>query len=94
MEIGPRYAAPTTALSLSGKVADRLKWVAIPPLRDVEAARAEIHWAKEHGAVGVFFRGMEGNLTLDNPYFSPVYALAEKLDLPIRTSSSASGTAI
>jgi len=66
-----------------GKVADRLKWVAIPPLRDVEAARAEIQWAKEHGAVGIFFRGMEGNLTLDNPYFSPVYALAEKLDLPI-----------
>ena len=26
---------------------------------------------------------MEGNLTLDNPYFSPIYALAEKLDLTI-----------
>ncbi len=48
-----------------------------------DAACGEIEWAKEHGAVGVFFRGMEGNLTLDNPYFSPVYALAEKLDLTI-----------
>ena len=64
-----------------GKAADRLKWVAIPPLRDIDAACAEIEWAKEHGAVGVFFRGMEGNLTLDNLYFSPVYASAEKLDL-------------
>jgi predicted TIM-barrel fold metal-dependent hydrolase len=42
-----------------------------------------MHWAKEHGAVGVFFRGMEGNLTLDNPYFLPIYAQAEKLDLTI-----------
>jgi predicted TIM-barrel fold metal-dependent hydrolase len=65
------------------KAPDRLKWVAIPPLRDIEASLAEIKWAKEQGAVGVFFRGMEGNLTLDNPYFSPIYALAEKLDLTI-----------
>ena len=40
-------------------------------------------WAKEHGAVGIFFRGMEGNLTLDNPYFFSIYAQAEQLDLPI-----------
>ena len=38
---------------------------------------------EEQGTVGVFFRGMEGNLTLDNPYFNPVYALAEKLDLTV-----------
>jgi predicted TIM-barrel fold metal-dependent hydrolase len=62
---------------------DRLKWVAILPLRSVEASLQEIGWAKEQGAVGVFFRGMEGNLTLDNPYFFPVYAEAEKLDLAI-----------
>jgi uncharacterized protein len=62
---------------------DRLKWVAILPLRSVEASLQEIKSAKEQGAVGVFFRGMEGNLTLDNPYFFPVYAEAEKLDLAI-----------
>jgi predicted TIM-barrel fold metal-dependent hydrolase len=62
---------------------DRLKWVMIPPLRDIDASQAEMKWAKEHGAVGVFFRGMEGNLTLDNPYFNPIYARAEELDLTI-----------
>jgi predicted TIM-barrel fold metal-dependent hydrolase len=65
------------------KAAERLKWVAIPPLRDIEASLVEMKWAKEQGAVGVFFRGMEGNLTLDNPYFLPIYTLAEKLDLTI-----------
>ena len=61
----------------------RLRWVMILPLRDVDASLAEMHWAKERGAVGIFFRGMEGNLTLDNPYFAPIYALAEKLGLAV-----------
>lgn len=54
-------------------VPDRLKWVAILPLRSLEASLEEMEWAKEQGAVGIFFRGMEGSLTLDNPYFFPIY---------------------
>jgi predicted TIM-barrel fold metal-dependent hydrolase len=65
------------------KAPDRLKWVVILPLRDIAASLAEMKWAKEQGAVGVFFRGMEGNLTLDNPQLHPIYALAEKLDLTL-----------
>jgi uncharacterized protein len=65
------------------KASSRLKWIAIPPLRSVDASLQEMNWAKERGAVGVFFRGMEGNLTLDNPYFFPIYAQAEKLDMAI-----------
>lgn len=65
------------------KAPERLKWVAILPLRAISSALEEMTWAKERGAVGIFFRGMEGNLTLDNPYFFPVYAQAEQLDLPI-----------
>ena len=44
---------------------------------------AEMKWAKEQGAVGIFLRGMEGNLTLDNPQLHPIYALAERLDLTL-----------
>ena len=65
------------------KAKDRLKWVAIPPLRSIDESIKELRWAKERGAVGVFFRGIEGNRTLDNPYFSPVYQEASDLDLPI-----------
>jgi uncharacterized protein len=65
------------------KAADRLKWVAILPLRSLEASLEQMKWAKEQGAVGIFFRGMEGNLTLDNPYFFSIYDRAERLDLPI-----------
>src|SRR6266576_6566423 len=41
---------------------DRIHWVAIPPLRCIEESVKELKWAKQNGAVGVFFRGMEGNL--------------------------------
>ena len=55
----------------------------IPPLRSIEDSLKELRWAKEHGAVGVFFRGIEGTRTLDDPYFFPVYQEASNLDLPI-----------
>jgi predicted TIM-barrel fold metal-dependent hydrolase len=61
----------------------RIRWVAVPPLRSISESIAELKTAKQNGAVGVFFRGMEGNLTLDNPYFFPVYQTAMELDLPI-----------
>ena len=68
-------------------VADRadgkIRWVVVPPLRDVSASVQELRFGKEHGACGVFFRGIEGDRTLDDPYFFPVYQEAEALDLPI-----------
>jgi len=62
---------------------DRLRWVAIPPLRSVEQSIDEMRWSKEHGAVGVFFRGMENDINIDEPRFFPIYGEAERLDLPI-----------
>ncbi|HEX9879937.1 MAG TPA: amidohydrolase family protein [Candidatus Binatia bacterium] len=62
---------------------DRLRWVVVPPLRSIEESIREMRWGKERGAVGVFFRGIEGNRTLDDPYFFPVYQEAADLDLPI-----------
>ncbi len=42
-----------------------------------------MHEAKQNGAVGIFFSGIVGSLTLNNPHFFPIYAEAEKLGLPI-----------
>ena len=42
------------------KAGDRLRWVVVPPLRDMNASVREIETARDHGAVGVFFRGVEG----------------------------------
>ena len=53
------------------------------PLKSIEESVKEIKSAKANVAVGVFFRGIEGNYTLDNPYFFPVYQAAMDVDLPI-----------
>jgi uncharacterized protein len=62
---------------------NRIRWVVVPPLRSIEESMKEIKAAKANGAVGVFFRGIEGNRTLDDAYFHPVYQAAMDLDLPI-----------
>ena len=61
----------------------RIKWVVIPPLRDINASLPEIQFGRDNGACGVFFRGIEMDRTLDDPYFFPVYAEAQSLDMPI-----------
>ena len=65
------------------KARHRLRWVAVLPLRSIEASVEEMRAAKRNGAVGLFFRGIEGRLTLDNPHFFPIYEEASRLDLAI-----------
>lgn len=62
---------------------DRLRWVIVPPLRNLDRTIEELHFGKEHGAVGVMFRGVEKDRSLADPYFFPVYEEASRLDLPI-----------
>lgn len=62
---------------------DRLRWVIVPPLRDVDRTIEELQFGKEHGAVGVMFRGVEKDRSLADPYFFPVYEEASRLGLPI-----------
>ncbi len=65
------------------KSGSRMRWVVVPPLHSAEQSVQEIKWGKDHGAVGVFFRGIEGHRTLDNPYFNPIYQAASDTNLPI-----------
>ena len=62
----------------------RLRWVAVLPLLSIERAVEEIRWAKDHGACGVFKKGIEcGDRAASDPYFFPVYEEASRLDMPI-----------
>lgn len=60
-----------------------MKWVVVLPFQSMNVAIDEIRFAKDHGAVGVFFRGMEGDYTLDHPDLFPVYEEAQKHNLSI-----------
>jgi predicted TIM-barrel fold metal-dependent hydrolase len=61
----------------------RMKWVAVLPFQSMSVAVDEIRYAKQNGAVGIFFRGIEGDYTLDHPYLFPVYDEAQKNQLSI-----------
>src|SRR6266446_8144909 len=62
----------------------RLRWAAVLPLLNIDKAVEELRWAKDHGACGVFKKGIEcGDRAASDPYFFPVYEEASRLDLPI-----------
>lgn len=73
---------------------NRIRWVLVPPLRDPDAAIEEIRYGKEHGAAGIFFRAIEVDMSLAEPYFSPIYAEAARLNLPICIHTGAGSSKI
>ena len=70
--------------SATEKSRGRLRWVAVLPLLSIDRAVAELRWAKDHGACGVFKKGIEcGDRAASDPYFFPIYQEASRLDMPI-----------
>lgn len=64
----------------------RLRWVAMAPLLsigDPGLVRAELDFCKENGACGIFMCGLACDRQLTDPYFHPLYEMAQALDLPI-----------
>ena len=62
---------------------NRLRWVVVPPVLDMDAAVAEIRFGKQNGACGVFMLGVNQNRIVTDPYYFPMYEEAAALDLPI-----------
>lgn len=66
------------------KSGGRLRWVCMPPVQTIDDVDDELGWAKENGACGVLKKGdREAGKYPADPYFDPLYAAAEKFDLPI-----------
>jgi predicted TIM-barrel fold metal-dependent hydrolase len=62
---------------------ERLKWMAVMPLRAVDQAVAEVRRARELGAVGVAVYGTAGPRMLHEPEFDPFWAEVEREELPV-----------
>ena len=63
--------------------AGRLRWSCVPPWMSIDTAIEEMQIAKENGAVAVTMRPIEGNRTMVDPYFYPIYEEAIRLNLAI-----------
>ena len=61
----------------------RLRWAAVLPLLDMNAALRELQFAVEHGACAISMRPIEGERTLPDPYFYPVYEEADRLGMAV-----------
>ena len=60
-----------------------LRWVVCPPLHAMDKVREELKFGKDNGACGIFVRAMETDRLPSNPYFYPLYEMAEEFDMPI-----------
>lgn len=66
------------------KAPDRLPWAAMVPLHSpIEIIRDELVWARENGAKSIFMRPLECEKEVTDPYFWPLYEIAQELDLAI-----------
>ena len=61
----------------------RLRWSCVVPALTPEEAIPQIRFAKEHGAVAVCMRPFERDRWMTDPFYYPIYAEAERLDMPI-----------
>jgi len=66
-----------------GSRKDRLRWLVVPSLKNIDATCVMMKEGRARGAVGVMLRGYEGNLTIDNPDFDSVYRTAADLDMAV-----------
>lgn len=62
---------------------ERLRWVVMPPHLSPDKIRDEVKYGKEHGACGIFMRGLEWDKPAGESQFYPLYELASEFDLPI-----------
>lgn len=94
LEIGLSKAYNRHMAEVCSRSGGRMDWALVPPLRDIEAAVKEVKFGAEHGARGVFFRGIEKDRTLDDPYFFPVYEEAQARGLTICVHQGAGSPAL
>jgi len=61
----------------------RLRWICVLPLLDISATLEEVKFCKQHGACGVFMRGIEGQRMITDPYFYPLYEEMSRLNVAV-----------
>jgi predicted TIM-barrel fold metal-dependent hydrolase len=61
----------------------RLRWICVLPLLDMSASLEELKFCKQHGACGVFMRGIEGHRLITDPYFYPLYEGMSRLNMAV-----------
>ncbi len=73
----------TWMAGIARQAPERLKWMAVVPMRAVDEAIVEARRGRELGAVGVATYGTAGTRMFHEPEFDPLWAEVERLELPV-----------
>jgi len=72
----------------------RLRWTCMLPLSTMDQALEQLRWSMDRGCCGITVRSIEGERLLVDPYFTPLYNEAIRLDVPITVHIGNSNTDI
>lgn len=70
----------------------RFAGMALVSFDDIDAAMAEIRWAREAGFKGLLLPCFSSQFPLFHPQFEPIWSLLEELEMPINSHTAISGT--
>ena len=70
----------------------RFAGMAMVSFEDVDAAMAEIRWAKDAGLKGVLLPCFSSQFPVFHPQFEPIWSLLEELEMPLNSHTAISGT--
>ncbi len=71
---------------------ERFAGMALIDFKDVEAAVAEIRWAKDAGLKGICLPTFSAEFPVYHPDFEPIWSALEDLEMPVNSHSAITGT--
>jgi len=69
----------------------RFAGMALVSFDDVDAALAEIRWARDHGLKGILLGKFKAEVPVFHPTYEPIWSLLEELKMPVNIHTAVSG---
>jgi predicted TIM-barrel fold metal-dependent hydrolase len=90
--VGSYFAFNRWLVDFCSAAPHRFAGMALISFDDVDAAMAEIRWAKEAGLKGILLPKFSSQYPIFHPQYNPIWSLLEELEMPVNSHSAISGT--
>ena len=90
--VGSYFAYNRWLVDFCAAAPERFAGMAMVSFDDVEAAMAEIRWARDAGLKGVLLPYFSSEHPVFHERFEPIWSLLEELEMPVNCHTAASGT--
>ena len=90
--VGSYFAYNRWLVDFCSAAPERFAGIALVSFDDVDAALAEIRWAKEAGLKGLLLPCFSSEFPVFHPKFEPIWSLLEELEMPVNSHTAISGT--